>query len=87
MAGVRGRSGRPKKGGRVYYLGRIRFESGVDPPELKTVLEAIEAARGQKRRDIIKAALLSGAGPARAEAEAVESSVAAETVDNIFADF
>ncbi len=85
MAGKKQNSGRPKKLGRVYYLGRYRFVPGLDPPELETVLQAIAAANDeQRRRDILRAALLSGAGEAQQAASAVESSLTAGTVDDMF---
>lgn len=87
MAGTQ-KSGRPRKTGRVYYLGRFRFQPGLDPPELEPVLQAItEAGNEQRRHDILKAALLSGAGEARQAATAVESTIVAGAVKDIFTDF
>ncbi len=77
--------GRPKAGGEIYeFHFYYRFQPGLDPPELRTVLEAIKAATGPKRRDIIRAALLSGAGEAQQAASAVESTLIAGTVDDMF---
>lgn len=86
MAGKKGKSGRQPRTGQVYVV-RYRYIPGLDPPELKGVLEAIRTAAGQKRRDIIRAALLSGAGEAQQAASAVESTLIAGTVDDLFGVF
>lgn len=86
MAGKKGKSGRQPGTGQVYVV-RYRYIPGLDPPELKGVLEAIRTAAGQKRRDIIRAALLSGAGEAQQAASAVESTLIAGTVDDLFGVF
>lgn len=88
MAGVKAKSGRRKKLGRVYYLGRYRFVPGLDPPELEAVLRAIAGAGdASRRRDIIKAALLSGANEARQAATTVESTLITGIVEDMLADF
>jgi hypothetical protein len=76
-------SGRQPETGTVYVV-KYRYIPGLDPPELKVVLEAILTAAGQKRRDIIRPALLSGAGQAQQAASAVESTLIAGTVDDMF---
>lgn len=88
MAGTKGNSGRHKALGEVYQFHfYYRFEPGVDPPELKTVLESICTSSGRKRREIIKAALLSGASEAGHMASAAESTMVRTLVDDMFSDF
>jgi hypothetical protein len=80
--------GRPPKNGTVYeFAFYYRFTPGEDPPELRELLDAIVAARGRKRRDIIRAALLGGAGQARFTAGQVEDSAVSSLLDDMFADF
>lgn len=69
--------GRPKSTGKRFYLGRVRFEPGRDPPELLDVLEAIEAA-GSRKATVLKAALIGGAASAEAEAGKDESALETE---------
>jgi hypothetical protein len=87
MAG-NSRSGRPKKPGKVYEFNfYYRWIPGEDPPELKAVLEELLAATGRKRRDILRAALLGGAGDAQDEATKVEDSEDSTLIDDMFAGF
>jgi hypothetical protein len=66
MAGKKGVSGRPPEPGDVYqFTFYYRFIPGEDPPELKQLLDSIIKARGRKRRDIIRTALLGGADQAQ----------------------
>ena len=88
MAGTKGSSGRHKALGEIYeFHFYYRFEPGIDPPELKMVLDSIRASTGQKRREIIKAALLSGASEAWQAASTIESATVRSLVDDMFSDF
>jgi hypothetical protein len=88
MAGVAGKSGRPEAGGRVYsFTFYYRFVPGEDPPELGTLLETISQARGRKRRDILRAALLGGAQQARETATNAEDSDVSGLFDEMFDQF
>jgi len=60
--------GRPRARGRRFYLGRVRFDPALDPPVLREVLEAIEAAPSERKQEIVKAALIGGAEQAGREA-------------------
>jgi len=53
------RRGRPREPGKVYYLGRLRFRPGMDPPELAAFLERLAAA-GPGRGELLKRALIGG---------------------------
>lgn len=80
--------GRPKKSGVVYQFPfYYRFIPGEDPPELKALLESIVAANGQKRRDILRAALLGGAQQAQSTADQVEDIAVSNLLEDMFADF
>ncbi len=88
MAGIAGKSGRSPKPGKVYrFECYYRFIPGEDPPELKTLLDSIIAARGRKRRDILRAALLGGSNQAQETAVQVEDSDMADLFEDMFADF
>lgn len=88
MAGKKGRSGRRAAGGRIYeFHFYYRLVPGQDPPELEALLDSIVAAKGRKRGDIIRAALLGGAGQAKSTAERVEDSEISNLFDEMFADF
>jgi hypothetical protein len=63
--------GRPRAPGRVYYLGRLRFIPGQDPPELGEFLETLMAA--ESKAEILKAALIGGLGQAQEVIDAQES--------------
>ena len=79
--------GRPRAPGKVYYLGRLRFRPGIDPPELEEILEAIMQAGPGKRADILRAALQGGAGLARKEADSAEDSSTRNLLDEMFSQF
>ncbi|RME74350.1 MAG: hypothetical protein D6784_10120 [Chloroflexi bacterium] len=80
--------GRPREPGRVFRFDfYYRFIPGQDPPELETLLEAIVQAKGRKRRDILRAALLGGAQQARETATRVEDSADASLFEEMFEDF
>ena len=88
MAGKRGRSGRPKEAGKVYqFFFYYRFNPAEDPPELADLLEALIQAKGRKRRDILRTALLGGAQQAQATAGRVEDSEIAGALDELCDDF
>lgn len=59
---------RPRSPGRVFYLGRFRYRPDLHPPELLSVLEAIEAASPDRRAEILAAALIGGSDQAVSEA-------------------
>jgi len=80
--------GRPPKPGRVYRFDfYYRIVPGEDPPQLEALLQTIINARGTKRRDILRAALLSGAEPAQQVAESAEDSEDLGLFEEMFADF
>ena len=79
--------GRPRAPGKVYYLGRLRFRPGIDPPELEEILEAIVNAGPGKRADILRAALQGGAVQAREEANSAEDSSTRNLLDEMFSQF
>ncbi len=82
------KTGRPPKFGDVYRFDfYYRFTPGEDPPELKALLDSIVAARGQKRRDILRAALLGGAQQAQSTADQVEDAAVSSLLEDMFADF
>ncbi len=88
MAGTSGRSGRRKAPGQVYdFHFYYRFTPGLDPPELKALLEELNQAGGRKRRDILRAALLGGAQQARDVAVKAEDSEDTALLDDMFANF
>ncbi len=88
MAGKSGKSGRHKKSGKVYEFDfYYRFTPGEDPPELEALLNSIIAAKGRKRRDILRAALLGGSKQAQVTAAQSEDSEIAGTFDEMFAGF
>ena len=88
MAGRAGRSGRRKAAGRGYRFDfYYRFVPGEDPSELAALLESIVLAKGRKRRDILRAALLGGSQQARATAAQAEDSEIAGLFDEMFSDF
>jgi len=88
MAGVSGKSGRRKGTGDVYrFTFYYRFVPGQDPPELKDLLEAVLAAKGRKRRDILRAALLGGAKQAHDTAQKTEDSRAEAMFEAMFENF
>jgi len=82
-----GKRGRPPAAGKVYYLGRLRFRPGLDPPELQEVLEAITSADSHKRADILRAALVGGAGQTSVEAETIEDGQTSALIDEMFDNF
>ena len=79
--------GRKPASGKVYYLGRLRFRPGYDPPELEEILITITQADRSKRADILRAALLGGAKQAQDTAANVEDSGIADLLDDMFTDF
>lgn len=82
------KKGRPPKPGQVYEFDfYYRFVPGEDPPELAQLLEAIIQAKGRKRRDILRAALLGGAQQAQETAAHAEDSDIAGLFDDMFAAF
>ena len=80
--------GRPKKPGKVYRFELYyRINPGEDPPELEALLDSIVAARGRKRRDILRAALLGGSQQAQDTASHSEDSDIADVFADMFAEF
>lgn len=86
MAKKKKKLGRPKLPGQLYHL-YIRYRPGIDPPELGQLLEAFNRAKGQKRADILRAALINGADQAQKTAASAESSRTASLLDEMFAAF
>ena len=88
MAGRPGKSGRTKKPGKVYRFELYyRLVPGEDPPELEALLDSIIAAKGRKRRDILRAALLGGSKQAQDTAAKSEDSEITSVFDEMFSDF
>jgi hypothetical protein len=88
MAGVAGRSGRHEASGKVYsFTFYYRFVPGEDPPDLEALLESIIQARGRKRRDILRAALLGGLNRGQETAATTEDSEISGLFDEMFDDF
>jgi hypothetical protein len=88
MAGKPSKSGRNKSVGQVYEFHFYYHTSpGEDPPELEALLEDIVKARGRKRRDIVRSALLGGAKQGRDIAAKTEDSESASLVDELLNSF
>jgi len=88
VAGKKGRSGPPKKPGKVYEFDfYYRLIPSEDPPELESLLDSIVQAKGRKRRDIIRAALLGGSKQAQATAVQSEDSEMAGLFDDMLGEF
>ncbi len=88
MPGIIGRSGRNKKSGTVYEFNfYYRFNPAEDPPELEKLLDSIIQAKGRKRRDIIRAALLEGSQQAQEVATQVENSEGSSLIGDMFDSF
>lgn len=80
--------GRPPKPGKVYEFDfYYRLVPGEDPPELEGILDSIIAAKGRKRRDILRAALLGGSQQAQDTASQSEDSDIAHTFTDMFSEF
>jgi len=79
--------GRPRKAGKVYYLGRLRFRPGQDPPELEALLDEIEAASPGRKAEILRAALIGGMTEGRVEANQVEDSETSELLGGLLEGF
>ena len=80
--------GRPQKPGKVYEFDfYYRLVPGEDPPELEALLDSIVAAKGRKRRDILRAALLGGSQQAQDTASHSEDSDIADVFADMFAEF
>jgi len=88
MAGKKGHSGARAKAGQVYqFTFYYRYVPGRDPQKLKTLLDALVAARGRKRQDILRAALLGGAEQGQDTAAQIEDSDDAALLDAMFDNF
>ena len=80
--------GRPKQPGQTYeFHFYYRFNPVEDPPELADLLDALTQAKGRKRRDILRTALLGGVQQAQATADRVEDSAIAGALDKLCDDF
>lgn len=83
-----GKVGRPPKSGTVYRFDfYYRIKPGEDPPELEELLKAIITAKGAKRRDILRAALLGGAQQAQKVTSRTEDSEDISLLEEMFAEF
>lgn len=65
----------------------LRYRPGIDPPELKELLDAISAAQGEERAHILRTALLTGADTANKVANANEDFEATQLIEALFDDF
>jgi len=79
--------GRPPKTGQIYYLGRLRYRPGIDPPGLQDLLEQLEGAGPARRREILRAALIGGLGQAQAAASTVEDAEVGDLMDDLLGEF
>lgn len=80
--------GRPRQSGKIYeFHFYYRFNPAEDPPELADLLEALTQAKGRKRRDILRSALLGGAQQAQDMATRTEDSEIASALDQMFDEF
>lgn len=79
--------GRPKAPGAVFYLGRLRYRPGIDPPELREFLEMLDRAEAERKPEILRAALLGGMGQAETVATQVEDAETAALMDGMLAGF
>ncbi len=79
--------GRPPAPGKVYYLGRLRFRPGIDPPKLRELLEMIATAPPDRRADLLRAALLEGARHTPNRAASAESSEVENMLSDLFGSF
>ncbi len=81
-------AGRPPKPGKVYRFELYyRLIPGEDPPELEELLQSIVRARGRKRRDIIRAALLGGLDRAQEMAATTEDSETTGILEDMLGNF
>jgi hypothetical protein len=88
MAGKAGKSGRNRLAGTIYeFHFYYRVIPGEDPPELEALLQSIIKARGPKRRDILRAALLGGIQQGEHAAAKEEDSETSGMIDDMFDDF
>lgn len=72
----------------MYYLGRLRFRPGVDPPELEDLLEAIDQAGAARRREMLRKALIGGMGQGGAQTlGGVEDEEVADLMDGLLGEF
>lgn len=80
--------GRPPEPGNVYRFELYyRFIPGQDPPELAELLDSIIRAKGRKRRDILRAALLGGIQPGQDVAAKNEDSETADILNDMLGNF
>jgi len=79
--------GRRPTPGKVYYLGRLRFRPGIDPPELQNLLENLASSSPVKRADMLRATLLGGAQYAMEKATSIEDDDTGQLLSDFFADF
>lgn len=77
--------GRRKAAGRVFYLGRVRWVPGVDPPELLAFLEGLAGA--ERKGEVLKAALLGGLEEGVAEAGRVEEEETTALLEGLLGEF
>lgn len=78
--------GRPPAPGKIYYLGRLRFRPGIDPPELQDLLERLDEAGPVRRRELLRAALIGGLNQAAESPAAIEDDETAALMDNLLGD-
>ena len=88
MAGKPGKSGRNRSIGKVYeFHFYYNLDPATDPPELETLLDFLIQAKGRKRRDILRSALLGGAQQAQVTAARTDDSEILQDVGDMFANF
>jgi len=86
MAGKRGKSGRKPMPGKYYRFG-LRFRPGIDPPELRDLLENIAAAPPAQRGELLRMALISGAKNAGTATASPEDAEIETMLDELFDSF
>jgi len=79
--------GRPREPGKLYYLGRLRYRPGIDPPDLSDLLEQIEQAGPVRRREILCAALIGGLEQAQQRADSAEDHEVTGMMDDLLGEF
>ncbi len=86
MAGKQGKSGRKPSPGKYYRFG-LRFRPGIDPPELRDLLENIAAAPPAQRGELLRTALISGADNAMTPATSPEDAEIENMLNDLFDSF
>ena len=79
--------GRPRAPGKVYYLGRLRFRPGIDPPDWRRFWRPSCMPDQANEPTSCGLRLQGGAGKARQEANSAEDSRTRDLLDEMFSQF